>query len=146
MSAGRVLGLDPGHRRVGVALSDPGGVIASPYDVIARNAGTAERIAELCAELDVTTVVVGLPVGLSGREGPAADEARSFGADVAATIGHDVVYWDERFTSVTAERSLVDAGVRRAERREVRDKVAAAVMLQAYLDHTGNDRSRSREA
>jgi putative Holliday junction resolvase len=58
-----------------------------------------------------------------------------------------VVYWDERFTSVTAERSLVDAGVRRAERREVRDKVAAAVMLQAYLDHTGNnDRSRTPDA
>jgi putative Holliday junction resolvase len=133
---GRVLGIDPGERRVGVALSDPGRVIASPLEVIdRRRMDVAERVADLCGEYDVTTIVVGLPVSLGGTEGPAAERARELGSQVTASIGHDVVYWDERFTTVTAEASLLEAGMRRDRRRERRDMVAAAVILQSYLDH-----------
>jgi putative Holliday junction resolvase len=133
---GRVLGIDPGERRVGIALSDPGWVIASPLEVIdRRRTDVVARVAELCREHDVTTVIIGLPVGLAGTEGVAAERARELGRQVTASIGHDVVYWDERFTTVTAEASLLEAGMRRDQRRERRDMVAAAVILQSYLDH-----------
>ena len=134
--SGRVLGIDPGERRVGVAISDPGRVIASPLEVIdQRRTDVGDRVAELCREHEVTTVVVGLPVGLAGTEGAAAARARELGARVTASIGRDVVYWDERFTTVTAEASLLEAGMRREQRRDRRDMVAAAVILQSYLDH-----------
>ena len=78
--------------------------------------------------------MVGLPVSLSGDEGPAAGAARDFGVRVAEATGRDVVFVDERFTTVVAEGALLEAGMRRSRRREVKDKVAAAIMLQAYLD------------
>ncbi len=140
MTAGRVLGLDPGSRRVGVALSDPEGIIASPHSVIdLRRTDPAQYLAELCRDLDVVTVVVGLPVSLSGEEGPAAEAAREFGETVARPLGRNLVYWDERFTSVQAEQALLESGMRREERRRTRDKVAAAMMLQGYLDAENRD-------
>lgn len=142
-TVGRILGIDPGTHRIGVALSDPGRVIASPLEVIdRRRTDAATRIAELAAEYDVTQIVVGLPVGLTGGEGTSAAMARELGAAVTASTGHDVVYWDERFTSVTAEAALLESGMRRESRRDRRDMVAAAVILQAYIDHqraTHND-------
>ena len=135
MKSGRLLGLDPGQRRIGVALSDPRGVIASPHSVIdQRRHDPLVVIAELCREQEVATIVVGLPISLSGVEGLAAEAARSFGDQVAKATGRNLVYCDERFTSVQAERVLLKADVPRSKRREVRDKVAAAVMLQGYLD------------
>jgi putative Holliday junction resolvase len=133
------MGLDPGERRVGVAVSDSDRIVATPREVIDRRRTDAlERIRQLSHELGVEVIVVGLPVSLSGEEGPAAAEARAFGEQVMSTTGVDVVYWDERYTTTTAESALVAAGARRAQRREARDKVAAAVMLQGYLDRTGN--------
>lgn len=135
MSEGRVLGLDPGQRRIGVALSDPGGVIAQPHTVVDRRRGDAiGRIARICDEHDVGLIVVGLPVSLSGEEGPSAAAARRLGDEVAAATGRNLVYWDERFTSVQAEQSLLEVGIRREQRRERRDMIAAALMLQGYLD------------
>ncbi len=134
MSAGRVLGLDPGERRIGVALSDPAGIIAQPLTVLARREGTVADIAAIVADNEVTLVVVGLPTSLDGTEGPAAERARMLGSQVAKEIGCEVAYFDERFTTVQAEQALLGGGVRRRERREVRDKVAAAIMLQGYLD------------
>ncbi|MEA2010181.1 MAG: Holliday junction resolvase RuvX [Actinomycetota bacterium] len=131
----RILGLDPGERRVGVALSDPTGTIASPHSVIdRRSVELAEAVRALCVEHDVERVVVGLPTGLSGVEGPSAKAARTVGDAVAEATGLPVAYQDERFTTVTAEAALLEGGVRRAKRRDVRDKVAAAVILQTYLD------------
>ena len=133
---GRVLGLDPGTRRVGVAISDPGRIIATPLEVIdQRRIDAGTRIRDLCREHEVAVIVVGMPVGLSGREGPATDVARELGTRVTASTGQDVVYWDERFTSVTAEAALLQSGMRRGQRRDRRDMVAAAVILQGYLDH-----------
>jgi putative Holliday junction resolvase len=93
-----------------------------------------EHIARLGAELAVERIVVGLPVSLNGTEGPAAAAARRFAAAVGEATGLPVDMADERFTSVTAERVLVQAGLSGRRRRAVRDRVAAAVMLQAYLD------------
>jgi len=135
MSRGRVLALDPGERRVGVAVSDPLGITAQPHDVLnATDPGLLRRIERLAADLGVTRIVVGLPVGLSGVEGPAAVAARSFGAGVGEATGLPVEFYDERFTTVSAERVLVAAGLSGRRRRAVRDRVAAAVLLQAYLD------------
>ena len=145
----RILGLDPGERRVGVALSDPTGTIASPHSVIdRRSVELAEAVRTLCTEHDVERIVVGLPTGLSGVEGPSAEAARAVGAAVAEATGLLVEYQDERFTTVTAEAALLEGGVRRAKRRDVRDKVAAAVILQTYLDRKdlSGDRVSSSDA
>lgn len=140
----RILGLDPGERRIGVALSDPTGTIASPHSVVDRRAvDPATVVRELCEENDVERIVVGLPTGLSGDEGPSAQAARAFGALVAEATGLPVEYQDERFTTVTAESALLEGGVRRDKRREVRDKVAAAVILQTYLDRKDPNGDRS---
>ncbi len=138
MKLGRVLGLDPGARRIGVALSDPGRLIAQPYVVIDRRRRSAVRqITLICVEQEVETIVVGLPVSLSGDEGRAAAAARRFGEEVESGTGRNLVYWDERFTSVIAEQALLQAGMRRERRRDKRDMVAAALILQGYLDGLG---------
>ncbi len=94
----------------------------------------ADELRRLLAEYEVDVIVVGLPVTLSGEEGVAAQRARRFGAEVAAIAALPVEFSDERFSSVVAERALLESGARRRHRRDVRDKVAAAVMLQDYLD------------
>lgn len=135
MTPGRVLALDPGTRRVGVAVSDPLGITAQPHSSLdAEDPGLMGQIARLGADLGVERIVVGLPVSLNGTEGPAAAAARTFAAAVAGATGLPVDFADERFTSVSAERVLVEAGLSGRRRRAVRDRVAAAVLLQAYLD------------
>lgn len=135
MTAGRVLGLDPGTKRVGVAVSDPLGITAQPRGVLdGSDPHLMEAIAGLAVEVGAERIVVGLPVSLNGSEGPAAIAAREFAAAVGEATGLPVELADERFTSVTAERVLVQAGLSGRRRRAVRDRVAAAVMLQAYLD------------
>lgn len=137
MSRGRILGLDPGERRIGVALSDPLGIIAQPHSVIDRNlVEPVTAIRNLSVDNDVSLIVVGLPISLSGQEGRAAEAARAFAGEVADAVDCEVELMDERFTTVTAEQALLDAGLSRADRRAARDKVAAAVMLQSYLDRT----------
>lgn len=132
---GRVLGLDPGTVRVGVALSDPLRITAQPHASLdAADPELVDRIAELVAEFDVDLVVIGLPVSLDGSEGPAAALARGFAEAVAAGVDVPVELHDERFSSVTAERAMIEMGARRAERKAARDRVAAAVFLQSYLD------------
>lgn len=132
---GRSLGLDPGERRIGVALSDPTGTIASPYGYldVGPELPLAE-VAELCSAHDVSCIVIGLPLRLDGSEGPAAGRSRNLGAAIADLVRVDIVYRDERFTTVTAEAALIEGKVRRSERKVKRDQVAAAVMLQGYLD------------
>lgn len=140
MTSTRALGVDPGERRVGVAISDESGTIASPHSIIDRRRDDpVAQIVALCDEFDIGVVVVGLPVTLAGDEGAAAAAARTLGEAIAAATGRNLVYWDERFTSVQAEQALLEAGVRRRRRRELTDKVAAAMMLQGYLDHGVTD-------
>jgi putative Holliday junction resolvase len=142
--AGRVLGVDLGSVRIGLALSDPTRTVASPHSVLLRSREHADdhrAILELAAEQEVTTIVVGLPLSLSGGKGPAAKAAESEIAELQAAAGTNitVIAHDERLTTITAERSLTEAGVRGADRTEVVDKVAAAVMLQSWLESPGAD-------
>ena len=143
MSGSRILGLDPGEARIGVALSDPLGIIAQPHAVLDRRHGDVmAELRRIVAENDVDLIVVGLPIGLAGGEGPAAARARDLGQRVAEDLGVSVEHYDERFTTVQAEAALLESGMRRDDRRARRDMVAAALMLQAYLDHRGSGGSR----
>lgn len=135
MSTGRVLALDPGTKRIGVAVSDPMRIVATPLAVVPAD-GFASHLRELLDEYRPTEIVVGLPVGLSGREGPSAERARAFAAEVADLSGLPVEVIDERFTTATAEAAMIEGGVKRRRRRESVDKVAAAVILRQYLDRS----------
>jgi putative Holliday junction resolvase len=135
----RVLGVDLGSRRIGLAISDPTGTVANPHEVLERSGDReADYRAIVAAARDAhaSRIVVGLPRSLSGKDGPAARAARNEVESLRAVAGDDlpVEMHDERFSTVTAERSLVEAKMRRDARRRVVDKVAAAVMLQSYLE------------
>jgi len=134
---GRVLAVDVGTRRLGVAVSDPTGTVASPLATVPRRtpAEDAKAIAALAGEQAAATVVVGLPVTLAGREGPAAKAVRAWLDELAELLPElDLQLADERLSTVAAERALVGGGVRRRARREVVDQVAASVFLQTWLD------------
>ena len=133
----RVVGIDPGEARIGIAISDDAQSIAFPRDTIAARGGWAQaasRIGEALADEDVELLVVGLPLRLDGSEGEAARRARGLGDALAAKLGVEVAYWDERLTTVAAERSLSEMGRRGSKRREVVDQSAATILLQGYLD------------
>ena len=131
----RVLGVDPGQRRIGIAVSDPSGTIATPHGFVDTEAGDfLDQIAMLCISLEVASIVVGLAVSLDGTEGKAAQRGRTLGDALGQRTGLPITYHDERFTTVTAEDALIEGGVRRRDRKAKRDQVAASVMLQGYLD------------
>jgi putative Holliday junction resolvase len=132
----RVVALDPGSKRVGVAVSDPGGLNAQPHSTIpAEPADTlGPRLAATIEELGATEVVVGLPRRLDGTLGPEAKAARRLATELRRLTRRPVALLDERLSSVAAERSLLEGGRKRAERRRLADQVAAALILQTYLD------------
>ena len=130
---GRVLGVDHGERRIGLALGDPSGVLATPYDTIDANGGLA-TVARVCRETGATRIVVGLPLRLDAGEGPAAERARAFAEALRKRVAVPVELWDERFSTVTAEKALIEGGTRRARRRQLVDRLAAQILLQHYLD------------
>lgn len=131
----RALALDLGSKRIGIALS--AGSLATPYEVLARSGdrGRDHRaIADHVAETEAEVVVVGLPLSLDGSVGPAAQRVLDECDRLADVVGVPVETWDERLSTVTAERSLMDQQMRAQARRRVVDKVAAAVILQSWLD------------
>ncbi|MDP9371220.1 MAG: Holliday junction resolvase RuvX [Chloroflexota bacterium] len=133
----RALGLDVGERRVGVALSDELGLLAAPLTTVpvrGRVEGALERLAALARERGAEVVVIGLPVGLNGREGPQARAVRAFAERLAPLLDVPIEFWDERFTTTEAERLLLERGLSREERRARIDAAAAAIMLQGYVD------------
>ena len=133
----RALALDIGTRRIGVAVSDSGGTVATPYEVVHRSGDRASdhrRIAALVDEAGAEVVVVGMPLSLDGSVGPAAQAVFDEIDQLRATVGAEVVTWDERLSTVQAERSLRAGGVRKGKRRGVVDQVAATVILQSWLD------------
>ena len=133
----RVVGVDLGARRIGIAVSDPSGTLASPHTVIARGVDMArdhDAIAAIVAETEAGRVVVGLPLTLEGRAGPAAKAVQDEVERLAARLEVPVEMYDERFTTVTADRSLQERRMKAPARRRVVDKVAAAVILQTWLD------------
>jgi len=132
----RIMGLDVGQRRIGVALSDPGGTWASPETVIERRSLREDfaRIAELASVTETELIVVGMPTDLRGERGVAARQMERWIAKLRAAVAIPVTTCDERLTTVVAERALLSGDENRAARRDRRDKVAAAVLLQSYLD------------
>ncbi len=132
----RVLGLDHGTRRIGVALSDEMQIIASPLEYIAAEpaAPMLARLVELVREKEVGLVVVGMPRNMDGTYGPAAEKVRAFVAEIGPVLGVPVRLWDERLTSAQANRVLMQGNVRREQRKQTVDKMAAAILLQSYLD------------
>jgi putative Holliday junction resolvase len=135
MRAGRRLGVDVGAVRVGVAVCDPEGLVATPVETVPAGAGDIARLAALVAEYGAVEAVVGLPRSLSGAEGPAAAKARAFALKLVGKIHPiPVRLVDERLTTVTATRGLREAGVRGRKSRAVVDQAAAVVILQNALD------------
>ena len=130
-----ILGVDPGARRVGVAVGDLETRVATPLEVVdARARDPVARIVELAATLGATMIVVGKPVGLSGRAGPAVEAQAGFVAALRGALDVPVEELDERLTTAAAERRLRTAGLSPERRKAVRDAVAAQVLLQDYLD------------
>jgi putative Holliday junction resolvase len=138
----RVLGLDLGSKRIGVAVSDSSATIASPLTVIQRTKRRAEdhlNIRRVADDEDVDLIVIGLPITMAGQMGPAARAVEDESSAIASATGRPVELFDERMTTVTADRVLREADLSASARRKHVDKVAAAVMLQTWLD-----RRRSR--
>jgi putative Holliday junction resolvase len=133
----RFLGLDVGDRRIGLALSDPTGLIASPFDRLIREDTnrTLTEVVSIVEKYQVGTIVVGMPYSLAGQVGHAAQLVQEFINALLPMIKIPVVTWDERLSTVAAQRSMSDCGVKRKRQRDLRDAVAAALILQGYLDH-----------
>ena len=150
MRRGVRIALDIGDARIGVASSDPQGILATPVETVRRGPGDLDRIAALAAELEAFEIVVGLPRSLSGGEGPAAVKIRETAEQVRDKVhekdtGTTVRLVDERFTTVTAERMLRERGKKGSKRRAVVDQAAAVVILQHALNlerETGNPPGR----
>jgi putative Holliday junction resolvase len=134
----RLIGLDPGQRVVGVALSDVLLMLASPYGALKRGklAANAAEIAAIATKQGAGGLVIGLPLGLDGSFGPAAQAAKDWGLALSAATGLPAALWDERLSSAAVNRAMIEADLSRAKRAAAVDAAAAAYMLQAALDAT----------
>ncbi len=135
----RLMGVDYGEARIGVALSDPLLITAQTFEVVDRRKvrHPAERIAQIAAEQDVDLIIVGLPVNMNGTMGERVARTQEFARELEELTGKQVKWIDERLTTVRAEQILIEGDVRRQKRKRVVDKVAAALILQTYLDAKG---------
>ena len=135
----RALAIDHGTKRMGIAISDPSGMIALPLEFIPAEpfAPFLERLKELIVEKEVDMILVGMPRNMDGSYGPAAAKVQEFVAVLKETIAIPIKTWDERLTSAKANRMLVQADVRRKDRKEKVDKAAATILLQSFLDSRG---------
>ena len=132
---GRVLALDYGTTRIGVAISDPSRCIAQPLEVISAYQDPLTRIASLVTEYEVEEVVLGQPLDLKGRAGLATQNMEPFRKALRERLAVPVILLDERLTTAMAERSLIEAGMSRAKRKQNIDKIAASLILQSYLEN-----------
>jgi putative Holliday junction resolvase len=132
----RILALDHGTKRIGVAVSDETKTIAQPLEYIPAEpfAGFLDRLKQLIREKEVSLILIGLPRNMDGSYGPAAEKVQTFVGVLAGAITVPIKMWDERLTSAQANRILIQGGVRRDKRKEKVDKMAAAILLQSYLD------------
>ena len=133
----RFLGIDFGERRIGMAVSDPGGTIALGLDTI-ENSGipaVIEKIRQVARDNDASCIVVGLPLNMDGSTGPRAEKVKAFAAELEQASGLVVEFWDERLSSVSAGRALEQGMKSRRKRRKHVDRVAAQIILQGFLDN-----------
>lgn len=132
----RVMGIDLGDARIGIAMSDMMKIIANGYETYKRidEETDLKHIADLISSNDVDTVVFGLPLNMDGTSGNRVETTREFADKLSQLVGARIAFQDERLTTVTAERMLISADVRRDKRKQVIDKIAATIILQTYLD------------
>jgi len=140
----RLLSLDLGDKNIGLALSDVSRTIASPMATISKKKFTtnADELARLAAEHEVGGIVIGLPINMDGSEGPRAQSARQFAANLAGRIDLPIALWDERLSTAAVTRTLLDADASRRRRAELVDKLAASYILQGALDYLNREKSR----
>ena len=139
MNNERLMGLDFGFKTVGVALSDPTGLIASPLEIIEREREdklrkTFSRIEELIEEYKVTKIVLGLPLNMDSSEGERVRKTEEFKEALERRTGLEIVFWDERLSTVEAHDIMTEAGVKGIDRKKFVDKIAASIILQGYMD------------
>ena len=142
----RIMGLDFGSKTVGVAISDSLLVTAQGIEIIRRKEEnklrqTLARIEELILEYEVREIVLGCPKNMNGTEGVRVELTEEFKDKLERRTGLPVILWDERLTTVAADRAMMEAGIRRENRKEYVDKIAATLILQGYLDRRGNERN-----
>lgn len=130
----RILGIDLGKARIGVAVSDELGMLAHPVETIPATGDSAKRIAEIARDKDVERIVIGLPRHMNGAMGAGATDAMAFAKTLQSQLQCEVVTWDERLTTVAATRAIRESGRKSRESRGVVDQVAAQMILQSYLD------------
>jgi putative holliday junction resolvase len=135
MEIKRVLGIDPGDVRVGLALSDELGMLAHPFETIEiKKVDPVARIAAIVKEKGVTTIVVGVARNMDGTFGPAAEKCRTLIAQLREAVACPVISWDERLTTVSAQRALRDSGRKAKDQKGIIDQAAAQIILQGWLD------------
>ncbi len=136
-SGRRFLGLDIGTKTIGLALSDVLGMIATPTETLRRGKfmDDSKKLLSMIKQHDVGVLVLGLPLNMDGSEGPRCQSVRQFAANYLAVQDIDIVFWDERLSTVAAHRVMIDADLSRKRQAEVVDKMAAAIILQGFLDH-----------
>jgi len=143
----RILGVDFGRARIGIAVSDELGMLAHPVKTIPASRDAAKQIDEIAREKNVERVVIGLPRHMNGSVGESAGEALAFAGELRKLLPCEVVTWDERLTTMAANRALRDTGRKTRDSRNVVDQVAAQMILQGYLDglQSAHDRGSERE-
>lgn len=147
----RIMGLDFGSKTVGVAVSDPLMFTAQGVEIIRRKQEmklrqTLARIEELAASCEVGTFVLGLPKNMNNTEGERVEKTKEFGEMLTRRTGIPVVYWDERLTTVSADKIMMESGIRRENRKDYVDEIAAILILQGYLDYRANCADQDEEA
>lgn len=135
----RILGLDYGSKTVGVAVSDPLLITAQGVEIIRRDSEnkirkTYARIEELCREYEVEKIVLGYPKNMNGTDGERAEKTLKFKEDIERRTGLPVIMWDERLTTVSADKAMMESGIRREHRKDFVDEIAAMLILQNYLE------------
>jgi putative Holliday junction resolvase len=140
----RVLGVDYGEKRIGLAVSDPEGLIATPLGVqdVTSRKDAVDAVRRAAGENGAERIVVGLPLNMDGSAGPMAEKVQVFVERLRTRIGLPVDTWDERLSTRLVERTLIEADVSRRKRKGLRDKLAAGVILQGYLDAAVQDHDR----
>ena len=143
----RIMGLDFGSKTLGVAISDPLLITAQGIEIIRRQSEnklrqTVARVEALIEEYGVTKIVLGLPKNMNNSEGERVEKTKEFSEMLERRTGLEVVFWDERLTTVAADRAMIETGIRREERRQYVDEVAATLILQGYLDYLSNQRNK----
>jgi putative Holliday junction resolvase len=136
----RLMGLDLGTKTIGIALSDTRRTIASPLETIRRGKfrGDAERLRELVAKHGVGGLVIGLPIGMDGTEGPRCQSTRQFARNLLDIFDIEIAFWDERLSTAAVQREMIEADLTRKRRAEIVDRAAAAYILQGCLDYLAN--------